>query len=68
MGFLMKRVMIRDISSILGESGVNVAPYAKICLVCFIIPNTCIDQEVIVSLILDVGRFFMSLSSRLEFI
>ena len=68
MGFLMKRVIIRGISNILGESGGNVAPFAKICLVCFIIPNTCIDQEVIVNFILDVGRLSMSLSSRLKFI
>ena len=28
----------------------HVAPFAKICLVFFVIPNTCIDQEVIVSM------------------
>ena len=53
---------------IMGESGIKVAPLVKICLVCFVIPNTCIDQEVIVGLILDVGRLLLSLGSRLKLI
>ena len=41
----------------LGENGVSIAPFAKICLVCIVIPNTCIDQELIVGLIHNVGNF-----------
>ena len=68
MGFLMKRVIIRGIFNILVESSVNVAPFTKICLMCFVIPYTCIDQEVILSLILYAFRFSISLSCRLKFI
>ena len=64
----MGLVIARCIFNILGESGVNVAPFAKICIMCFVIPNTCIDQEVIVGLVLDVGRHSMSLACRLKFI
>ena len=51
MDFLVRIGHHQGIFNILGERGINVALFTKIYLMCFVIPNTCIDQEVMVGLI-----------------
>ena len=61
-------IIVKSIILTVCCSLIDVTSLSYVGLFSSLIPNTCIDQKIIICLVLDVGRFSISSSDGLELI